>query len=282
MPVVSAADWAGATLHDQPLVAVPFVFVDLETTGLLPAQGDRICEVALLRVRGEVVEATFEHLVDPQRALGERAFAVNHITPEMLQGQPTFAAIADAVLEIIQGAVLVAHNAPFDTRFLAYELARLGYPAPRNPTLDTLALAQRLLVRSSYSLEAFAHDLGLPPPTHRAMSDVLTLRELFASLTTEMAEYGITTLADALRCQRGLLPDEPEPEPPPLVAQALHEQRRLRIVYSSRSTPVPTERLIQPIELMKKWGKLHLRAYCYLRNDLRSFVIEKIERMELE
>ncbi len=269
------------TRSGQPLAALPFAFFDLETTGLLPAHGHRICEIGLLRIRAGQIEAAFDQLLDPQCALEEQAAAVNGLSYELLQGAPIFAAVAHTLLELLDGAVLVAHNAPFDVIFLIHELQLLNLPAPPMPVLDTLVLARRLIHQPSYSLAALARELDLPTPQHRAMSDVVTLRALFEYLTPHLAAHGITTLEDTLRFQRGLLPDQPDPVPPPLIDQALRERRRLRIVYSSRTTQGPTERLVQPLELTQEPKGLFLRAYCYLRNDLRSFIISRIESMEL-
>jgi DNA polymerase-3 subunit epsilon len=271
-----------SALLEQPLGRLPFTLFDVETTGLFPADGHRICEVALLRVRAGRVEARFETLIDPQRPLDPQAFAVNGISPTILHDAPCFPAVADALMELIDGTVLVAHNAPFDLLFLTHELALLGRPAPLNPVLDTLTLARRLLRQPSYSLAALARELDFPQPTHRAMRDVLALQGLFAYLVNHMSDLGITTLDGVLRRQRGLLPDQPEPVPPPPIAQALRQGRRLRIIYSSRTTVIPVERLIQPIELTQGRRGIFLRAYCYLRNDLRSFALTRIEAAELE
>lgn len=265
----------------QPLDALPLTFLDLETTGLAPAQGHRVCEVALLRVRGDQVEQRLATLVDPERHSDPQAFAVNQISPEMLDGAPHFAEVAGQVLAVLQGSVLIAHNAPFDLAFLRNELARLDLPPPDNYVIDTLALARRLLRRSSYSLQTLAHDLGLAAPNHRAEADVRALRGLFAYLVRQLAEQEIATLDALLRYQRGLLPGQPEPVPPPLIDQALRERRCLRIIYRSRSSPEPLERTIQPLELTQESKGVYLRAYCYLRDDLRVFAIAKIEAMEL-
>lgn len=264
-----------------PLDQLPLVFLDVETTGLYPGAGHRVCEVALVRAVGERTAASFATLVDPQRDLDAGAAAVNGITPALLAGAPPFAAVADALLALLDGAVLVAHNAPFDCAFLAAELARLGRPAPAEPALDTLVLSRRLLRRSSHSLRALAADLGLPAPTHRALSDTLALRGLFAFLAGRMALVGVHTLGDTLRLQRGLLPGQPDPVPPPPIDQALAEGRMLRIVYASNTTLVPVERLVRPLDLTLESSGLYLRAFCYLRNDVRSFVLSKIEAMEL-
>ncbi|MCU0491432.1 MAG: exonuclease domain-containing protein [Chloroflexaceae bacterium] len=264
----------------QPVQRLPLVFVDLETTGLFPGQGHRVCEVGLLRVE-HTHETSFSSLVQPERELESRAAAINGITPEMLTNAPRFAAVANEVLALLRGGVLVAHNAPFDVGFLEAELRYLGLPPPAMPVLDTLVLARRLLQRPSYSLRALSAEFGLHPPTHRAMADVLALRGLFAQLLALLAARQIENLSDVLRFQRGLLPGQPEPEGPPLINQAILEGRLLRIVYLSRSSPVPLERVIRPYELTAESSGIYLRAFCYLRNDIRSFALTKIELIEL-
>src|SRR5207249_4771916 len=101
---------------------VPLVFLDIESTGLSPNEGHRVCELALLRVRGSVAEANYVALVNPQRPMGLQALAVHGITPDLLAGAPTFAALVPELLPLLADATLVAHNAPFDIAFLVSEL----------------------------------------------------------------------------------------------------------------------------------------------------------------
>jgi DNA polymerase-3 subunit epsilon len=267
---------------ELPLSSIPLTFLDFETTGLTPRRGDRVCEVALQRVVGGLIEFSFATLVDPQRPLSERSFAINRITREQLAGAPTFSAIAGDIRAALDGTIVVAHNAPFDLEFLHAELALAQQPPLRVLAIDTLAIARRLLPRrQSHSLAALATALGSPPPSHRAMDDVLALRVVFDDLAAQLAPLGITRLGDLLRYERGLRPGDPEPEPPAPIAAALRDGKLLRIVYTSRSLPDPTERIVRPIEIANENGVLFLRAYCYLREDLRAFVIEKISTIEI-
>lgn len=268
------------TANGVPLDQTSLVFLDIESTGLHPSD-DRVCEIALRRVRGQRVEASYTALVNPQRPMGSQAFQVHRITPAMLASAPTFAMIAPNVLPLLADATLIAHNAPFDMAFLSGELARMGMSALTNPVIDTLVLSRRLLRRASHSLASLSADLGLVQPSHRAMNDVLALQGLFAHLTTHLSALGITTLEDTLRLQRGLLPGQQENVPPAIINQALSEGRRLQIVYRSLSSPEPTLRLVRPIEITHERSGMFLRAFCYLRNDLRSFALEKIDSMEL-
>lgn len=265
-----------------PLAELPLLFLDLETTGLDAAAGHRVAEVALLRMRGEQEEGRLDSLVNPGRPMDPGAAAVNGLRDEVLAAAPPFAALAPAVADLARSAVPVGHNVRFDLAFLAAELRAAGEVPLAGPSLDTLALARRLLRRRSYSLAALAADLDLPAPTHRAMADVEATRALFAYLVALMAELGVTTLGAALRFERGLLPGVAEPQPPALIALALAEGRALRIVYRSRSAPEPTARVVRPIHLSVESSGLYLRAFCELRQDIRAFAIAKIERMELE
>jgi DNA polymerase III subunit epsilon len=268
-------------MSDWPLDAVPLLLFDVETTGLRPANGDRIVEIAMLRMRYATLEASFSSLVNPERASSPQAQAIHGIPANLLADAPHFADLADTVLAMLAGTVLVAHNAPFDVAFLETELALAGRPLPTNSVIDTLTLARRLLSRPSYSLYALAGELNLAPPTHRALSDVFALQGVYRYLRELMGAHHIITLNDLLRFQRGVLPGQPEPVAPPIIGQALSEGRCLRIAYRSRSSPQPTERTIRPLELTSEHSGLFLRAYCFLRNDIRSFAINKIEQLEL-
>jgi DNA polymerase-3 subunit epsilon len=267
---------------DLPLSAVPLAFLDFETTGLFPSRGDRVCEVAVQHVIGDTVVLSYASLVNPERPLSARSFAINGIGADLLAVAPTFGAIAATVRAALEGAVIVAHNAPFDLEFLHAELRLAGLPPLAAPAIDTLELARRLFARRpSHSLAALATSLGLAAPSHRAMDDVVALRSVFAEMRARLVALGITTLGATLRYARGFAPDDPEPQPPAPIADALREGRLLKIVYSSRTNPEPTERLVRPIELISQHGVVFLRAYCYLREDLRVFLVEKISAVEL-
>jgi DNA polymerase III subunit epsilon len=267
---------------DLPLAVIPLAFLDFETTGLSPRRGDRVCEVALQRVVGDAVETSYTTLINPQRPQSTRSFTINQISAEQLANAPTFSSIADDLRAALTDTVIVAHNAPFDLEFLHTELALAGQPPLHVPAIDTLAIARRLFPkRQSHSLAALATALGSPPPSHRAMDDVLALRVVFADMVMHLARLGITSLGDLLRFARGLRPGDPEPTVPETIAQALRDGKLLKIVYASRNLPDPTERLIRPIEITSENGVLFLRAYCYLREDLRAFVIAKMSTIEI-
>ena len=155
-------------------VDAPFAVVAIETTGLSPAAGDRIVEIAVVRVdaSGRVLDE-YDTLLDPGRDVGP-AFVHGISTSEVL-GAPTFADVAGDVLARLDGAVVVAHNAAFVERFLAAELARIGVTLPLNPALCSRWLARTTLRAPDQRLDTLARVLGLPVAgVHSALADART------------------------------------------------------------------------------------------------------------
>ena len=121
------------------------IVFDTETTGLDPASGHRIVEIGCVEILNAIPTGqTFHFYLDPERDMPEEAFRVHGLSIEFLTGKPKFAEIAEQFLSFIADAVLVAHNAEFDLRFVNAELAALGRPTLDSERIvDTLALARR-------------------------------------------------------------------------------------------------------------------------------------------
>ena len=164
------------------------VLFDTETTGLDPAQGDRVIEVAVLELINDLPTGRhFHRLVDPERDVPEEATRIHGFTRADLTGKPLFAEIADELMGFIGDGMLVAHNAPFDFGFLNAEFARLGL-APLDPArmIDTLALARARFPGLPNSLDALCRrfEIDLSARTsHNAMLDCRLLAEVYVELT---------------------------------------------------------------------------------------------------
>jgi DNA polymerase-3 subunit epsilon len=171
---------------DLPLSEAPLAFVDLEMTGL-DAAHDRVVEVCLERVVGGRTVASLTSLFNP----GDRTGAgskIHGISAEELAAAPPFAARGDEVLSLLEGAILVAHAAVWDIRFLAAECDRAGRVLSVERWLDTLVLARRAFAFPSYSLDALCRQLSIDRgQAHRAASDVRAMRELFARCNQVLA-----------------------------------------------------------------------------------------------
>jgi DNA polymerase-3 subunit epsilon len=170
---------------DSAISEAPLAFVDLEMTGLDPDK-DRVLEVCIERVVGGKTVDRLETLVRPDDgALGNEA--VHGIDAAAVTGAPPFSEIAARVVEILAGAVLVAHAAPYDVAFLTAELGRLGTPIDLGYHLDTLTLSRRVFGFPSHALGALAKSLQIDPGrAHRAGDDVRVLRGVFEVLLREL------------------------------------------------------------------------------------------------
>lgn len=171
---------------DTPLDRAPLVFLDLEMTGLR-AEVDRVIEICAERVRGRSIEASIASLVRPEPNVFGNAH-IHGIDPRELEGAPTFAAIADRVEPLLEGAVVVAHAASWDVAFLEAELARAGRARRLVHYLDSLTLARRAFSFPSHSLAALCRELGVRREReHRAEDDVHALRAVFSRIVEVLA-----------------------------------------------------------------------------------------------
>ncbi len=191
--------------HDQrALIDTTFVVFDLETTGLRPTE-DRITEVGAVRVRGGEVLGEFQTLVHPGVPVPPAITAVTGISDALVADAPPLAAVVPMLLEFLDGSVLVAHNAPFDTGFLDAALVGLGYPRLTNDVVDTARLARRLVrdeVRDRRLATLARFFRSRTTPVHRALEDARATVDVLHGLLERAGTIGVTTVEDLLDQQR--------------------------------------------------------------------------------
>ena len=181
-----------------------FVIVDTETTGSR-AGDDRIIEVGAAKLVGGDVVDTFQQLVDPGRHVPRRITRLTGISTAMVYGQPSAAETMPRFVDFLGDAILVAHNLPFDARFLDVALAEAGLPPLQNPSLDTLRLARRLLSSlPSKGLSKLTQHFGITVEgRHRALGDAVATAELLVILLERMRiEFGVEEVDELLAFQR--------------------------------------------------------------------------------
>lgn len=184
------------------LADVPFVIVDLETTGG-SALFDRVLEVAAIRVQRGVVQDRFECLVEPGMPIPPFVTRITGINHTLVHGRPTFDKVLPDVRRILDGAVLVGHNVSFDGNFLASAFQRAGQPWA-GERVCTLRLARRLIPGlHSYRLDSLCAFLGFAfVQRHRAGPDAEATVEVLRHLLERALSQGIDTLSGLLRLQR--------------------------------------------------------------------------------
>ena len=164
------------------------VLFDTETTGLDPATGDRVIEVAALELINDLPTGQYFHaVIDPERGIPEEASRVHGMRAADVAGKPKFAEIAEAMLAIFGEARLIAHNAPFDFRFVNAELARRQLPPLASERMiATLVLAKTRFPGMPNSLDALCRRFGIDlsqRTTHNALLDCRLLAEVYVELT---------------------------------------------------------------------------------------------------
>jgi DNA polymerase III epsilon subunit family exonuclease len=187
-----------------PLHQVTFVVVDVETTGGSPAQCS-LTEVAAARYRGGELLGTYQTLVRPDERIPPFITALTGISDAMVAEAPRVGEMLPSFLEFVGRSVLVGHNLRFDLSFLDHALVATGRDALTNPTVDTLALARRLVrdLVHNCKLGTLASTLGLPhQPSHRALTDVLATGDLLHALLERAGSFGILGLAELLDLPR--------------------------------------------------------------------------------
>jgi DNA polymerase III epsilon subunit family exonuclease len=187
-----------------PLSQVTFVVIDVETTGGSPATAS-LTEVAAARYRGGELLGTYQTFVDPDERIPPFITALTGISDAMVADAPRVGEMLPSLLEFIGGAVLVGHNLAFDLSFLDYALVSTGRDRLANATVDTLALARRLVrdMVPNCRLGTLAVGLRLPhQPSHRALTDVLATGDLLHDLLERAGSFGIVGLEELLDLPR--------------------------------------------------------------------------------
>jgi len=166
------------------------IVLDTETTGLDPANGDRLIEIGCVEIVNRIPTGReFHRYLNPERDIHRDAVDVHGLTTEFLQDKPLFKDIADDFLNFIGDAPLVAHNATFDLAFLNAELMRLTKPPLRaDRMVDTLALARRRHPAGPNGLDALCKRYGIDNSErskHGALMDSLLLAGVYVELLGE-------------------------------------------------------------------------------------------------
>jgi DNA polymerase III subunit epsilon len=198
------------------------IVMDTETTGLDPANGDRLIEIGCIEiVNRNPTGREFHRYLNPERDIHRDAIAVHGLTVEFLKDKPLFKDVAAEFLEFIDDAPLIAHNASFDVSFLNAELARLAKPPLRfDRVVDTLVLARRRHPAGPNTLDALCKRYGIDNSKrtkHGALMDSLLLANVYVELLGErQATLGLGGQGSAeASVQLRAIAAKPRPQPLP-------------------------------------------------------------------
>ncbi|MFN2624682.1 MAG: DEDD exonuclease domain-containing protein, partial [Mycobacteriales bacterium] len=226
-----------------PLRETTFVVVDLETTG-----GSHltcgITEIGAVKVCGGEVLGTFQTLVNPGAPIPAFIAVLTGITDAMVNAAPRIESVLPAFLEFARGAVLVAHNAPFDVGFLKAACLRAGHEWPGFASVDTARLARRVLTRDESpncrldSLARLFHAAVMP--CHRALADAQATVDVLHGLFGRLGSLGVHSLEELRTFSSQVSPEQRRKrhlaDPLPHAAGVyLFRDMRGRVLYVGKS-----------------------------------------------
>ena len=174
----TALNYDKLTITDfTPISKKRYVAFDFETTGL-SAIDDEIVEIGAVRVENGEITAEYSQLIDPERPMPLIASQVNHITDDMLRGQPKIYEALPTFLAFVGDDVLAAHNASFDMRFLFQACVRARFKTPGR-VFDTMTLARYWPDVENRKLATLLMAAGIKnDEEHRALGDARALAAL--------------------------------------------------------------------------------------------------------
>ena len=164
------------------------IVLDTETTGLNPQDGHRIVEIGALEMVNKVLTGKkFHFYINPERDMPSEAYRIHGISSEFLKDKPVFKEIAKEFLDFIEDGKLVIHNAPFDTKFLNYELSLVNLPSLElSEAIDTLIIARKNYPGARVNLDALCRRFKIDNSSrdfHGALLDAALLAEVYVELT---------------------------------------------------------------------------------------------------
>lgn len=175
------------------------IVFDTETTGMSPDKGDRVVEIGCIELMNrQRTGKRFHTYLNPECSVGAGAVRVHGLTSQFLADKPRFRDIAAELSAFIEGAELIAHNAPFDVRFFDHEFRLLDRKFPgiqaRHSVIDTLVLAKKKYPGKKNNLDALCKRLEVDNSSralHGALLDAEILAEVYLRLTIDQRELGL-------------------------------------------------------------------------------------------
>lgn len=264
-----------------------FAAFDTETTGLRP-HSEFLVEIAAVRFNLESgAKEYFQTLVNPGVPIPWQATNVHGITDAMVLSAPPLAAVLPSFYQFIEGAIPVAHNAPFDLGFLSLHSLRLGITPPQVPVLDSCMFSRRVFTdQPSHKLQSLVEAFGISEGTfHRAQADAKSCMEVFRKAVA--ASCGNKAGWDELLARHGralIFGDASRPLQPgqdresvrlaPLF-QALEAKKPVWILYEGGYGA----REVTPLLLYAKGAQRYMEATCHLDGIRKSFRLDRIQKV---
>jgi len=179
----------------QELDNIPYIIIDIETTGLYPEKSE-IIEIGAIKTDGTKAVDVFTTLIEPEAEIPKEIETLTGISQEMTLGKPRAKQALSELLSFIKNDVLVAHNSDFDIPFIKHHLQKQLKKDINNKVLCTMKIARAVVPGiKNYKLHTLAEHLGVPVMNrHRAMGDAETTYHVWTKLIEVLSSKDIKTL----------------------------------------------------------------------------------------
>ncbi len=272
---------------DRRIGEIDIVVVDTETTGLEPTS--YIVEIGAVKLRGGRLIDTFSHVLRPPVPIPKEVIKIHGISDEVVRSAPTFFQIVDKFFRFIDGALLAAHNAPFDLKILCSNIKRAERKLPENPVIDTCGSLRNLFPNlPSYSLKYLAKYWKSPYKNfHRALSDAAHTAYI---LHSAMEKCGITqesTVEELLKLfgppyyfsqfEGVWTPKDPQTTVEKII-KAIETDSDLVFTYLNGRE---LKRRVVPLNLFNNHNRWYLRALCLIDEKEKFFRVDRIKDIRI-
>lgn len=233
-----------------------FIAIDLETSGKYPLDAE-ICEMAAVKWQGGRIVDSFQTLIKPVHQMSDEVIAIHHITNEMVSEAPRLEAKLTEFHKFISDGFILAHHAPFDLGFLAWEFEKAGLLLPSLPVFCTSLLSRNINADvSNHRLATLANHFGIDAgAAHRALDDAKTCLgvalKYFEKLGPEAKMSDIQTIQTTpLPWSRFSIDALTEREHLRTLVRALRDKREVFITYEAGSRPGQSRKVF-PLGLVR-------------------------------
>ncbi len=249
-----------------------YVAFDLETTGT-DFTKDRVVEIGIVRWKKNAKKTQYHTLLKSDRQISPISFSIHGIKNDSLKGAPTFFEVSDHIEKLMRDSFLVGFNMlSLDMCMLNKEMKISGRKPFFNPMIDVQVVAGRVFdsINKRMSLVNISKSLNISQSvSHRAMPDAIMTMGIWLKIMDKLEADGIKTVEQFFSLGYNSINI---PEKSRKIMELAMQKGDVTIKYYSPYSG-RTERRIEPLSLRGK----KIDAYCYLREDFRSFSIDNIE-----
>jgi DNA polymerase-3 subunit epsilon len=272
--------------YNSPWTEFTFIALDTETSGAYPI-GSEIVEFSMIKWRNGEEIGELQSLIKPSIPMGETVIKIHGITNEMVKDSPPLSDKIKEIYDFISDGIVVAHHAPFDLGFLAYDFEKHNLQLPRKPALCSSLLSRNLITGSpNHKLQTLIKYLNLPQGmAHRASDDARACLQVTLLCLNKLGKQA--SLKEILHKQgkRVYWEDYSIKDlnlNPTLrqVSEATINKRELDFVYESKNKKISTRRA-KPIGIVRNPDGDFMQALCYIDKTEKRFYLNKIKEAQV-